>query len=101
MPVISSYRSLSSFTCSPHDHRTIDLLLPRHRSGVATCVDAPYDARRIFGSVQPVVRADMCAASDAAVHTPRAGMGVRGSGPIQNHVLGAPVATLVFLIPSR
>ena len=37
----------------------------------------------------------------AAVHMPRARMGVRGSGPNQNHVLGAPVATLVFLIPSQ
>jgi hypothetical protein len=66
----------------------------------ATCVDAPCDARRIFGSVQRVVRADMCAAFDAA-HMPRARMGVRGSGPNQNHVLEAPVAKLVFLIPSQ
>ena len=44
--------------------------------------------------------ADMCAASNAA-HMPRARMGVRGSGPIQDHALEAPVAKLVFLIPSR
>ena len=43
---------------------------------------------------------DMCAASDAA-HMPRARMGVRGSGPIQDHALEAPVAKLVFLIPSQ
>ncbi len=52
------------------------------------------------GLMKRVVRADMCAASTAA-HMPRARMGVRGSGPIQNHVLDAPVAKLVFLIPSR
>jgi hypothetical protein len=44
--------------------------------------------------------ADMCAALNAA-HTPRARMGVRGSGPIQAHALAAPVAKLVFLTPSR
>src|SRR3954465_12968408 len=38
--------------------------------------------------------ADMCAAFDAA-HTPRAQMGVRGSGPIQAHALEALVAKLV------
>src|SRR3954465_14532390 len=43
--------------------------------------------------------ADMCAAFDAA-HTPQARMGVRGSGPNQSHALEAPVAKLVFLIPS-
>src|SRR4051794_13702684 len=43
--------------------------------------------------------ADMCAAFDAA-HTPRAQMGVRGSGPIQAHALEALVAKLVFLIRS-
>src|SRR4051812_14703993 len=43
--------------------------------------------------------ADMCAAFDAA-HTPRAQMGVRGSGPIQGHALEALVAKLVFLIRS-
>src|SRR5215204_2494106 len=43
--------------------------------------------------------ADMCAAFDAA-HTPRAQMGVRGSGPIQAHALEALVAKLVILIPS-
>src|SRR3954465_5405513 len=43
--------------------------------------------------------ADMCAAFDAA-HTPQARMGVRGSGPSQAHALEAPVAKLVFLIPS-
>ena len=43
--------------------------------------------------------ADMCAAFDAA-HTPQARMGVRGSGPNQGHALGAPVAKLVFPIPS-
>src|SRR3954447_12982886 len=43
--------------------------------------------------------ADMCAAFDAA-HTPRAQMGVRGSGPIQAHALDALVAKLVFPIPS-
>jgi hypothetical protein len=52
------------------------------------------------GLMQRVVRADLCAACSAA-HMPRARMGVRGSGPIQIHVLGAPVAKLVFLIPSR
>jgi hypothetical protein len=36
MPVISSYHWLSSFTCSPHEHSTMNLLLSRHRSGVAT-----------------------------------------------------------------
>src|SRR3954462_7378673 len=44
--------------------------------------------------------ADMCAAFDAA-HTPQARMGVRGSGPNQSHALAAPVAKLVFLIPSQ
>src|SRR3954449_2605109 len=44
--------------------------------------------------------ADMCAAFDAA-HTPQARMGVRGSGPNQAHALEAPVAKLVFLIPSQ
>src|SRR4051812_21561689 len=44
--------------------------------------------------------ADMCAALDAA-HTPQARMGVRGSGPNQAHALEAPVAKLVFLIPSQ
>src|SRR3954468_13137657 len=44
--------------------------------------------------------ADMCAAFDAA-HTPQARMGVRGSGPNQSHALEAPVAKLVFLIPSQ
>jgi len=43
--------------------------------------------------------ADMCAAFDAA-HTPQARMGVRGSGPSQAHALAAPVAKLVFPIPS-
>jgi hypothetical protein len=43
--------------------------------------------------------ADMCAAFDAA-HTPQARMGVRGSGPNQSHALEAPVAKLVFPIPS-
>src|SRR3954447_13083490 len=43
--------------------------------------------------------ADMCAAFDAA-HTPRAQMGVCGSGPIQAHALEALVAKLVFLIRS-
>src|SRR3954469_23644910 len=44
--------------------------------------------------------ADMCAAFDAA-HTPQARMGVRGSGPNQSHALEAPVAKLVFPIPSQ
>src|SRR3954468_16978090 len=44
--------------------------------------------------------ADMCAAFDAA-HTPQARVGVRGSGPNQSHALEAPVAKLVFLIPSQ
>jgi hypothetical protein len=64
------------------------------------CVDALVSARRIFGLIQRVVRAAMCAASHAA-HRPQARMGVRGSGPSQSHVLAAPVDKLVFLIPSR
>jgi hypothetical protein len=68
---------------------------------VGTCVDAPGDARRIFELVQRVVRADMCAASDAAFHMPRARMEVRGSGPNQIYALEALVPKLVDLIPSR
>ena len=43
----------------------------------------------------------MCPASNATFHTPRARMGVRGSGPNQSRVLMARVAKLVFPIPSR
>src|SRR3954451_13855916 len=42
--------------------------------------------------------ADMCAAFDAA-YTPQARMGVRGSGPIEDHAIEALVVKLVFLIP--
>ena len=45
--------------------------------------------------------ADMCPASDAAFHMPRARMGVRGAGPIQSRVLKARIHDLVFPIPSR
>src|SRR3712207_1735173 len=71
------------------------------RAALGTCVDAPGNARRIFGLVQRVVRADMCAASNAALHMPRARMGVRGSGPNQIYALEALVPKLVCLIPSR
>jgi hypothetical protein len=100
MPAIRSHRLPRSLRGSLPERSTVRLALSGFLSKFATCVDAPSDARRIFGSVQRVVRADMCAAFDAA-HMPRARMGVRGSGPIHNHVLEAPVAKLVFLIPSR
>jgi hypothetical protein len=66
-----------------------------------TCVDAPGNARRIFGfGAARGSDADMCAAFDAA-HMPRARMGVRGSGPNQIYALEALVPKLVCLIPSR
>jgi hypothetical protein len=74
--------------------------VPVETTALSTCVDAPDDARRIFGLIQRVVRAAMCAACNAA-HRPRARMGVRGSGPNQTHVLTALVDKLVVPIPSQ
>jgi hypothetical protein len=50
---------------------------PRHYQ---PCVDAPSDAREIFGLIQRVVRAAMCAACDAA-H--RRGPGWESADPVQ------------------
>jgi integrase/recombinase XerD len=55
------------------------------RSIFATSVDAPAGARKIVrNGVAHRLGADICPASDAAIHLPRARMGVRGPGPNQN-----------------
>ncbi len=75
---------------------------PSTPSSMGTCVDAPGNARRIFRfDTARRSDADMCAASSAADHTPRARMGVRGSGPNQFYALEALVPKLVCLIPSQ
>ena len=72
----------------------------RSKVGVHDMCGRPLRSKRnLQERCGPWSGADMCAASVAA-HTPQARMGVRGSGPIQGHALEAPVAKLVFLIPS-
>jgi hypothetical protein len=56
-------------------------------------VDAPGDARRIFGLIRRVVRAAMCAVRDVANRL-RARKGARRSGPNQSQVLAALVDKL-------
>jgi hypothetical protein len=101
MPASGGRHSPNSSSYSPHEPIT----------GISYFLAPAQDLRRVWtpgktqeessGVMQRVVRADACAASTAAVHTPRARMGVRRSGPIRNHALKALVAKLVFLIPSQ
>jgi hypothetical protein len=98
-PAITSQLS-TAFNPTPGNAGLGQDLLPNIRRHYQPCVDAPGGARRIFGLIQRVVRAAMCAASHAA-HRPRARMEVRGSGPNQTHVLTALVDKLVVPIPSQ
>ena len=69
---------------------------PRQFRKFAPCVDARFGARKIFWIVVARSRVLTCPASNAAVHMPRARMGVRGSGPNQSRVLEALRCKLVF-----
>ena len=81
---------------------TILYAAPSAERSRRTCVDAPFDASGILGSVGHVIRCGRVSGlEDAACHAPRACMEICRSGPVRLPALdGAPSGMLVFLTRS-
>ncbi len=74
---------------------------PQQRGLKTTCVDAPFDASGIVGTVGHVIRCGRVSGlEDAACHAPRACMEICRSDPVRFPALGSAVSSKMVL-PTR